>query len=131
MEPKGQIPPQDWIHHPSTIRVMNALKSGGKPARFVGGCVRDALLNKPVSDIDIATPETPDRVKILLEDEGIEVIPFGLSHGTVLAVTDGMPFHVTTLRTDVETFGRKARVNYIDDWQEDAKRRDFTMNALY
>lgn len=131
MEPRGQLPPQDWISHPSTVNVIKALEAGGKPARFVGGCVRDALLNKPISDIDIATPEAPERVKYLLEEVGIKVVPFGLSHGTVLAVTAEMSFHVTTLRTDVETFGRKARVSYIDDWAEDAKRRDFTMNALY
>lgn len=131
MQPIGQLPHQKWLEHPSTVRVIEALVAGGKPARFVGGCVRDAILHRPIADIDIATPEPPERSQYLLEDAGIRVIPVGLSHGAIMAVIGDMSYHITTLRRDVETYGRKALVDYVDDWQEDARRRDFTMNALY
>ena len=114
-----------------TRKVMDALMSGGQPARFVGGCVRDALLGLPVKDIDIATPETPERVTALIEQAGLRAIPTGIDHGTITAICDGIPFEITTLRCDVETFGRHARVRYTTDWLEDAARRDLTLNALY
>lgn len=131
MKPAGKLPPQDWITFPETVRVMNAIMAGGKLARFVGGCVRDAILGRDIADVDIATAEPPTRVVRLLKDAGIQVIPFGLDHGSVLAVQPNMTYHITTLRADLETYGRHARVDFIDDWQEDAIRRDFTMNALY
>jgi poly(A) polymerase len=124
----ARIPPQPWMEAPETRAVLAAL---GGEGRFVGGCVRDALLGRAVGDIDIATPLTPDEVTRRLNAAGIKVVPTGLTHGTVTAVASGRPFEITTLRHDVETDGRHARVAFTDDWAEDAKRRDFTMNALF
>lgn len=124
----ARIPPQPWMEAPETRAVLAALDGEG---RFVGGCVRDALLGRAVGDIDIATPLTPDEVTRRLNAAGIKVAPTGLIHGTVTAVASGKPFEITTLRHDVETDGRHARVAFTDDWAEDAKRRDFTMNALF
>jgi len=131
MKPAASIDVNSWMAQGQTRKVMDALMSGGQPARFVGGCVRDALLGLPVKDIDIATPETPERVTALIEQAGLRAIPTGIDHGTITAVCDGIPFEITTLRRDVETFGRHARVSYTTDWQEDAARRDLTLNALY
>ena len=114
-----------------TRAVMRALKAQGGDARFVGGAVRNALLKEPVGDIDIATPLVPDEVMHLLAAAGLGAVPTGIAHGTVTAVANGKPFEVTTLRRDVETFGRRAIVAFSTDWAEDAGRRDFTMNALY
>jgi len=130
LTPTGKLPPQAWMTAPQTVRVMKALAAGGHPPRFVGGCVRDAVLARAITDIDIATPEKPERVIELLEDDGIRVIPTGLKHGTVTAIVDAQSFEITTLRIDVETDGRHADVRFTDDWQADAKRRDFTINAL-
>lgn len=132
MKPVERLDPLPaWIKAPSVRRVLRACIAGGKPARFVGGAVRDAVLGRPVGDIDIATPEPPERVIKLLETDGIRVVATGLKHGTVTAVADGRAVEITTLRRDVETFGRHATVAYTDDWEADAARRDFTMNALY
>jgi poly(A) polymerase len=125
-----RIAPQDWMTAPATRRVMTAFADAGVEARFVGGCVRDALLGRTVTDIDIATPAPPDRATSILEAAGIAVHPTGVKHGTVTAVADHRPFEITTLRRDVENFGRHARVEFTDDWQADAARRDFTMNAI-
>ena len=118
----------EWIAAPATRKLMEAL---GGNARFVGGAVRNALLDKPVSDIDIATPLTPDRVQALLAAAGIHFVPTGIEHGTITAVVEGKPYEITTLRRDVETDGRHAIVAFSGDYAEDAQRRDFTMNALY
>ncbi len=99
-------------------------------ARLVGGVVRDLLAARPVSDLDLATPEPPQTVMGRLRDDGIKVIPTGLAHGTVTALVAGQPFEITTLRRDVETDGRHAVVAWSDDWREDAARRDFTINAM-
>lgn len=122
---------------PGVRRVLDSLtrpaeaESGPVPARFVGGCVRDLLLGVVADDIDIATPLPPDEVMRRLAADGIRVIPTGIAHGTVTAVpTADEPVEITTLRRDVETFGRQARVAYTDDWLADAARRDFTFNAL-
>src|SRR5690349_5033916 len=115
----------------ATRLVLRALEAGGQPARFVGGCVRDALLGRPIGDIDIATPEPPERVVELLRKWRIKAVPTGIEHGTVTAVARGRPFEITTLRRDVETFGRHARVAFDAGWAEDAERRDFTMNAIF
>ena len=115
---------------PETKAVIAALRADGAHVRFVGGCVRDALLKRPIKDIDIATPDPPERVLALLDDAGIHAIPTGIDHGTVTAVIGKAHFEITTLRVDVESFGRRARIEYIDDWRADASRRDFTMNAL-
>lgn len=130
MEPTGQIPPQPWMAAPETRRLMAAFAEAGAEARFIGGCVRDAILKRQVKDIDIATPEPPQRVMELLDAAGIHVIPTGLSHGTVTAVIEHMHFEITTLRVDVETDGRRARVAFTDDWTQDAARRDFTINTM-
>ncbi|MEP1906131.1 MAG: CCA tRNA nucleotidyltransferase, partial [Nitratireductor sp.] len=102
---------------------MEALEAEGGTARFVGGCVRNSLLGEPVTDVDIATTETPDRAQALLEAKGIKVIPTGIEHGTVTAVAEGRHFEITTLRVDVATHGRHADVEFTEDWVEDAKRR--------
>lgn len=122
-----RLEPQPWMTAPSAVKLMAALGE----ARFVGGAVRNALLGKPVADIDIATPHVPQKVCELLLAAGIKTVPTGIEHGTITAVVDGMPYEVTTLRRDVETDGRRAVVAFTTDWAEDAQRRDFTMNALY
>ncbi len=122
---------QIWLKAAETRAVMEALEAEGGTARFVGGCVRNSLLGEPVTDVDIATTETPDRAQALLEAKGIKVIPTGIEHGTVTAVAEGRHFEITTLRVDVATHGRHADVEFTEDWVEDARRRDFTMNALY
>ena len=120
-----------WMRTAETRAVLDALTKEGGTARFVGGAVRNALLGRPVADIDIATPLLPDDVTRRLEAAGITAHPTGIEHGTITAVANGMPFEVTTLRRDVTTDGRRATVAFTDDWADDAKRRDFTINALY
>ncbi len=128
-----RIEPQPWMVEPATLTVLEALAAGGATARFVGGSVRDALLGRRIGDVDIATPEPPQRVIELLEKRGIRVVPTGLAHGTVTAIAGAPPrhFEITTLRRDVETYGRHARVAFDADWAADAARRDFTINAIY
>jgi poly(A) polymerase len=116
---------------PETRRVFEALTADGAQAHFVGGCVRDSLLRRTVKDIDIATNAEPERVIRLLEGARIRAVPTGIDHGTITAVIHPAHFEITTLRHDVETFGRHARVAFTDDWMIDASRRDFTMNALF
>ena len=130
MEPTGLIAPQPWMRWPETQAVMNAFHKAGKEARFIGGCVRDAVLKRDAKDIDIATPLEPEKVQELLEADGIHVIPTGIQHGTVTAVVGNHHYEITTLRVDVENYGRKARVEFTDDWTQDAARRDFTINAM-
>ncbi|MCR5877374.1 CCA tRNA nucleotidyltransferase [Phenylobacterium sp. J367] len=122
-----------WMTTPEARRVMDALEAAGGPdsARFVGGCVRNAVIGRPISDVDIATTLTPDAATKALEAAGVKVVPTGVEHGTVTAVADGKPYEVTTLRRDVETDGRRAVVAFTTDWREDAERRDFTLNSLY
>jgi poly(A) polymerase len=115
---------------PETKAVLAALTAAGQEVRFVGGCVRDAVAKRPVEDVDLATADSPETVMELLQAAGIKVVPTGLAHGTVTAVVGGRTFEITTLRVDVETFGRRARVAFTGDWVADAKRRDFTINAL-
>ncbi len=119
---------ESWMTAPKTRAVLDAL---GPEARFVGGAVRNALLKREVSDVDIATPLTPDEVTERLTAAGLGAVPTGFEHGTVTAISTGTPFEVTTLRRDVSTDGRRAVVAFTKDWKEDAQRRDFTMNALY
>lgn len=122
----------DWLHDPKTRSVMSALNSMQDDcARFVGGCVRNALIDEPVSDIDIATQLKPDGTLAALDRAGIRAVPTGIEHGTITAVVDGTPFEITSLRRDVETDGRRAVVAFTTSWDEDAQRRDFNMNALY
>jgi poly(A) polymerase len=121
------LPDAEWRHREGLDRLVEALGE----VRFVGGSVRDSLLGLPVSDIDLATPQAPERVIDLLEAARIKAVPTGIAHGTVTAVLPSGPVEVTTLRRDVSTDGRHATVAFTDDWREDAARRDFTMNALY
>jgi len=128
--PTGQLGPEPWLTAPETVAVLDAIEGGGKAARFVGGCVRDAIAHRPVSDIDIATPERPERVMELLDAAGIRVVPTGIRHGTVTAVVGERAFQITTLREDVATDGRHATVAFTENWIADARRRDFTFNAM-
>ena len=130
IESLGPLP---WMTHPATRAVIAALEAAGGEgcARFVGGCVRNALLRQPVSDIDIATTLMPDAVIKALADAGLKSVPTGIDHGTVTAIAQSKPFEITTLRRDVETDGRRAVVAFTTDWAEDAQRRDFRLNALY
>lgn len=121
---------QAWLRESATQKVMAALSKQGKPARFVGGCVRDALLGRKIQDIDIATQHPPSSVMGLLEAAGIKAIPTGIDHGTVTAVCETKTFEITTLRSDIKTDGRHAEVVFCEDWLEDAHRRDFTFNAM-
>lgn len=130
MKPATKITLQPWMAAAETRQVIDALAAEGAEARFVGGCVRDAVLGRPVKDIDVATPLVPAEVTKRLEAAGIKVVPTGIEHGTVTAVVAHRPYEITTLRRDVETDGRHAKVAFTDDWEADAARRDFTMNAL-
>jgi len=116
-----------WMTAPETVQVMAALGD----ARFVGGAVRNALLGVPVVDIDIAVAMPPREAMALLDAKGIRTIETGLDHGTVTAIAGAHAFEITSLRRDVETDGRHAKVAFTDDWALDAARRDFTINALY
>lgn len=120
-----------WLGDPSLQRVLGALARAGGESRIAGGAVRNALMAEPVAEIDIATTLFPAEVMKAGEAAGLGVHPTGVEHGTVLLVASDSRFEVTTLRADVETFGRKARVQFTDSWLIDARRRDFTMNALY
>lgn len=126
----GQRP---WMTAPETVAVFDALEAEGGPdcARFVGGCVRNTLVGRPVDDLDIATTLTPDRVTKALKAAGIRALPTGIDHGTVTAISRHKPHEITTLRRDVSTDGRRATVAFTTDWAEDAQRRDFTLNSLY
>jgi poly(A) polymerase len=121
-----------WLRAPESRRVLAALMADGRPARFVGGCVRDALIHpeQDAADLDITTPEPPERVTALLEAASIRVIPTGLKHGTVTALCGRHAYEITTLRRDVACFGRHAEVAFTDDFTEDAARRDFTINTM-
>jgi len=134
---RPRIAPPPWMVEWTTRAVLDALSSGGVEARFVGGVVRDTLLGLPIlgpgraTDIDIATPAPPEQIIELLEKRGVRVVPTGLAHGTVTAVVPPRHFEITTLRRDVETYGRRARVAFDADWVADAARRDFTINAIF
>ena len=106
------------------------VQDGGHRIYFVGGCVRDALLGLPDSDVDLSTDATPETVMALAKAAGVKAVPTGIDHGTVTLVSGGKPFEITTFRRDVETDGRRAVVAFSTDIAEDARRRDFTMNAL-
>jgi poly(A) polymerase len=119
-----------WLGHGGVARLLALLNRDGEETRVVGGAVRNVLLGLPVAEIDIATTALPQEVVRRVEAAGGKAMPTGIEHGTVTAIVDGRPFEVTTLREDVETFGRKARVAFGRDWRADAQRRDFTINAL-
>ena len=119
-----------WLKSGPAARVLELLNGDGEEARVVGGAVRNALLMLPTGDIDIATTALPAEVIRRAKAAGVKSVPTGIEHGTVTLVVDGQPFEVTTLREDVETFGRKAKVAFGRDWVRDAERRDFTINGL-
>lgn len=139
IKPVKTITPSAWATSETARAVFAALGSAetgvgdalqSPAALFVGGCVRNHLLGEAVTDFDIATIHSPDEVMARLKNAGIKAIPTGLSHGTVTAVKGGVTFEITTLRRDVAADGRHAEVAFTDDWAEDARRRDFTMNTL-
>jgi len=119
-----------WLVRGEAAPLLKLLDSDGEEARIVGGAVRNALLSLPVHEIDIATTALPDEVVRRVESAGWKSVPTGIEHGTVTILLAGKPFEVTTLRRDVETYGRKAKVVFGRDWVADAMRRDFTINAL-
>lgn len=122
---------ETWFRDEALQRVLSLLNADGGEGRVVGGAVRNSLMGLPVADIDIATTLLPEAVVERAGAAGIKAVPTGIAHGTVTLVIDGKPFEITTLRRDVETDGRRARVAFSEDWQADAERRDLTINALY
>jgi poly(A) polymerase len=122
----------DWIASAPVQKILAALTANDPgAARFVGGCVRDSLIGVRPKDIDIATTLTPEAVMAALRAAGLAAAPTGLDHGTLTAIADHFPIEVTSLRADVSTDGRRAAVAFTTDWETDARRRDFTLNALY
>jgi tRNA nucleotidyltransferase/poly(A) polymerase len=119
-----------WLREGALPRLLDLLDRDGEEARVVGGAVRNELLGEPVGEIDIATTAVPEEVMQRAQGAGFKAVPTGVEHGTVTVVIDGKPFEVTTLREDIETFGRHAKVAFGRDWRRDAERRDFTINAL-
>tara|TARA_R110002110_G_scaffold103007_3_gene260612 strand:- start:18 stop:1202 length:1185 start_codon:yes stop_codon:yes gene_type:complete len=120
-----------WLADADAQAVCDAIRQGGHNIYFVGGCVRNAILGLPDSDVDMSTDAIPEKVMDLAKDAGLKAVPTGIEHGTVTIVSGGKGFEVTTFRRDVETDGRRAVVAFSDSMREDALRRDFTMNALY
>jgi poly(A) polymerase len=128
---KVHLPEIPWRESEGLKAVVVALSDDDDAPRIVGGAVRDSLLGIAVSDVDLATRLHPEAVIVRLEAARIKAIPTGIDHGTITAVSHGQTFEITTLRRDVSTDGRRATVTFSNDWQEDAARRDFTINALY
>ena len=121
----------DWLHDLHLQKLLAVLKEGGEEARVAGGAVRNALMSQPVADVDIATTTVPGETIRRAEAAGFKTAPTGAEHGTITVISGGKPYEVTTLRADVETDGRRAKVIFGRDWKLDAERRDFTINALY
>ncbi|WP_420857805.1 CCA tRNA nucleotidyltransferase [Marivivens marinus] len=121
----------DWLTSDGARRVCAMLTDTGYDAWFVGGCVRNAILDEPVADLDISTNARPEQVLSLAQDKGLTAVPTGIDHGTVTVVVDHIPYEITTYRRDVATDGRRAVVAFADTIEEDAARRDLTINALY
>lgn len=127
----ASIATEDWFKEPVLTRVLDLLNGDGGETRIVGGAVRNALMGLPIQDVDLATTLLPSQVLSRAQAAGIKAVPTGIAHGTVTLVIDGHTFETTTLRRDVATDGRHAEVAFGTDWQADAERRDFTINALY
>lgn len=125
------LPAQAWANTQAGQALLGALDVAAGETRLVGGAVRDALLGLDGADIDLATRFAPDVVMKRVRAAGLKAVPTGIAHGTVTVVGEGIVAEVTTLRRDVQSFGRRAQVAFTDDWREDAARRDFTVNALY
>ncbi len=121
----------DWLRRPAVASLFALLNRDGEEARIAGGAVRDALMGRPVHEIDFATTATPDVVEARAAAERTKTVPTGREHGTVTVICHGHPFEVTTLREDIETDGRRAVVRFGRSWEHDARRRDFTINALF
>ncbi|AIJ55110.1 hypothetical protein C086_01457 [Brucella abortus F6/05-3] len=121
----------DWLNAKPLQALFTALNRDGGEARAVGGAVRNTLLGTGVSDVDLATTHLPEETVRLASEAGFKPVPTGMEHGTITVVVQGYPFEVTTLRRDIETNGRHAKVAFGTDWKADAERRDFTINALY
>ena len=119
-----------WLTTGPLARLLAVLNKDGEEARPIGGAVRNALLGEPIHEIDVATTALPDEVVRRAQKAHFKPVPTGIDHGTITVVVDGHPLEVTTLREDVETYGRKAKVAFGRDWRRDAERRDFTINAL-
>ncbi len=130
MSGTSQLADAGWLKQGEVARLLSLLDRDGEEARVVGGAVRNELLRLPVGEIDVATTALPEEVMRRVAAAGGKAIPTGIEHGTVTAIIGHRPIEVTTLRQDVETFGRKARVAFGRDWRADAERRDFTINAL-
>ena len=124
-----RLPKADWTQREDLAELVAAL--GSSNVRYVGGAVRDTLLEIAVKDVDLATPLVPEDVIARLDAAGIRNVPTGIEHGTITAILSEGPVEITTLRRDVSTDGRRATVAFATDWKEDAARRDFTINALY
>ncbi len=129
-EPRPLLRDAVWLREGPVARLLDLLGRDGEEARVVGGAVRNALLGEPILEFDIATTAVPQEVMRRAAAAGFKPVPTGIEHGTITVVIDSRPFEVTTLREDVETFGRHATVRFGRDWRADAERRDFTMNAL-
>ena len=125
LDPKDHL----WLTETGAASILAALPQG--TTRFVGGCIRNAIMGEPIGDIDMATQLEPKAVQAALAVAKIKTVPTGIDHGTLTAVVDGVPYEITSLRKDVETDGRRAVIAFTQDWAEDAIRRDFTINALY
>jgi poly(A) polymerase len=125
-----RLPDATWLHDGPLAALLAQLDREDEEARAIGGAVRNALLGEPIGDIDVATTAVPDEVIRRVTAAGWKAVPTGIEHGTVTVIIDGTPFEVTTLREDVETFGRRATVRFGRDWRRDAERRDFTINAF-
>jgi poly(A) polymerase len=129
-EPPASLKDAAWLREGALAQLLDVLGRDGEEARVVGGAVRNALLGEPISEFDVATTAIPQEVIRCATAAGFKPVPTGIEHGTITVVIAGRPFEVTTLREDVETFGRHATVRFGRDWRADAERRDFTMNAL-
>jgi poly(A) polymerase len=130
MSAQAQLPDPNFLHEPRLSRLLGVLDGRGEETRVIGGAVRNAMLGFAAGDVDLATTALPQVVIARVEADGMRAVPTGLAHGTITVVVDGHPFEVTTLREDVETDGRRARVVFGRDFAHDARRRDFTVNAL-
>lgn len=131
MSSKVSVAEESWFKDPALSRIFALLNEGDNEVRVVGGAVRNSLMGEAVTDTDLATSWAPEQVVARAEAAGIRAVPTGIDHGTVTLVIDGRGFEITTLRHDAETDGRRAKVVFGNDWQIDAERRDFTINALY
>lgn len=121
----------DWLNDKHLKRLLEVLSGDGEEARIAGGAVRNALIGEPVADIDVASTTLPDETMRRVKAAGFKAVPTGIDHGTITVVAAGKGYEVTTLRADIETDGRYAKVSFGRDWKADAERRDFTINALY